>query len=311
MKIRVVRPGDHTDADMEAVSGLLARVEQTSGYAPLSEHKRLDLVNGGRKGSVSCIATLDGRVIGYAHVACDEGRVPRRCGMEIVVEPGQSGQGILEELARTGLAAVAEDGGGQVHLWARHATELDDERAARLGFRPGRDLLQMTVALPLQAAPPPLWTEGISLRTFRPGSDEEAWLDVNRRAFAGHPEQGGWDRDALEQRKAEPWFDPAGFLIASDDASETGDRIAGFCWTKVHPGATGEIYVIGVDDAYQGKGLGRSLVLAGLESLAERSMTTGMLYVDASNTAAVGLYRSLGFEVHHVDRAYVIEITQA
>lgn len=293
---------------MEAVTGLLSRVEKTLGHEPLSEHKRLDLVSGGRQGSVSCIATLAGRVVGYAHVACDEGRTPRRCGMEIVAEPGPSSEVIVQDLTRAGLASVSEDGGGQVHLWARHATELDDERAARLGFSHGRDLLQMTVALPLQPPPPLLWAEGISLRTFRPGRDENSWLEVNRRAFASHPEQGGWDRDTLEQRKSEPWFDPAGFLIATDGASETGDRIAGFCWTKVHPGATGEIYVIAVDDAYLGKGLGRSLVLAGLASLAERGMTTGMLYVDGSNTAAVSLYRSVGFEVHHVDRAYVIEI---
>lgn len=309
MTIKVIRLIDRADAKIADVQGLLARVEQACGYAPLGEHKRLDLAAGGRPGSMGCLAMLDTRLIGYAHLVRDEDRTPRRCGLEVVVDPQQNSKGIEEELVRAALASVAEDGGGQVHLWALYATEVDDERAARLGFAHGRDLLQMSVGLPLTELPSLALPKGISLRTFRQGEDEEAWIGVNRRAFTGHPEQEGWDRDTLEQRKAEPWFDPAGFLLASDEKSNGGaGAIAGFCWTKVHPEGVGEIYVVGVDDAYRGKGLGRSLVIAGLGSLADRGMTTGMLYVDESNTAAVGLYRSLGFEVHHVDRAYIIEI---
>ena len=157
------------------------------------------------------------------------------------------------------------------------------------------------------------------MRRFVPGADEDAFLAVNNAAFAGHPEQGGWDRAAVSQRQAEPWFDPGGFLLAEDDSG-----LAGFCWTKIHAlgghprapgdsggqpdGELGEIYVIAVDPSRQGSGLGRALVLGGLASLAERGASTGMLYVDASNQAAVRLYRHLGFEVHHVDRAYVAEV---
>jgi mycothiol synthase len=161
--------------------------------------------------------------------------------------------------------------------------------------------------VPLPVAGSPKWPEGIDVRTFVPGQDEDAWLAVNNAAFAADPDQGGWTRSVLDGRIAEPWFDPEGFLIADD-----GGAIAGFCWTKVHPAeppheprALGEIYVIGVDPGHQGLGLGRALVLAGLEHLhAVRHLDVGMLFVDAANTAAVGLYRALGFVTSRIDRAY-------
>ncbi len=153
---------------------------------------------------------------------------------------------------------------------------------------------------------PARWPDGTTVRTFRAGEDEAAWVPVNNRAFAGHAEQGAWTVDMLRAREQEDWFDPEGFLLAFDD-----EGLAGFCWTKVHPAqpprepeALGEIYVIGADPSRHGRGLGRALTTAGLASLAERGIAVGMLYVDADNEAAVGLYRALGFVVHRTDRAY-------
>ena len=121
-----------------------------------------------------------------------------------------------------------------------------------------------------------------------PGEDEAAWVAVNNRAFAGHPEQGAWTVEMLRRREREPWFDPAGFLLAFD-----ADGLAGSCWTKIHPpqpprepDALGEIYVIGADPTRQGRGLGRALTAGGLASLAARGITVGMLFVDADNEAA-------------------------
>ena len=196
-----------------------------------------------------------------------------------------------------------------VALWTFGADVDSDALAAAAGLETQRELWQMRVPLPL--AGEPHWPDGIVVRAFVPGEDDGAWLAVNNAAFVADPDQGGWTPDILEGRIAEPWFDPAGFLIA-DDTTIPGGAIAGFCWTKVHPAdpphepnALGEIYVIGVDPGHQGLGLGRALVLAGLDHLhAVRKVDVGMLFVDATNAPAVGLYRALGFVTSRIDRGY-------
>jgi len=142
---------------------------------------------------------------------------------------------------------------------------------------------------------------GFTTRPFRPGVDDEEWLSVNARAFAGHPEQGEWTQAELAARLAEPWFDSEGFLI-----HEIEGRIAGYCWTKTHRSIPpyGEIYVIGVDPAHHGKGLGRALTIAGFARLSSLGLRHGVLYVAGDNAAAIGLYESLGMRTVHRDEVF-------
>ncbi len=178
-------------------------------------------------------------------------------------------------------------------------TAADDARAADDGFTSIRNVLQLRRSLPLET------TGTVPTRAFVPGSaDEAAWIDVNNRAFADHPDQSGMTPERLHADLAADWFDPEGFLLHERDG-----RLAAFCWTKRHPAtatepAMGEIYVIGVDPDFQGLGLGRALVVAGLDWLAGVGETVGMLYVEDTNTPARALYDRLGFTLHHVDRVY-------
>ncbi len=207
--------------------------------------------------------------------------------------------GLADGLAGA-VEAVRTGGGGTCRLWIGHVEPGDDEMAARWGFSPYRDLWQLRCPLP--AAP-----SGLPVRPIEP-RDEAEVLAVNRRAFSWHPEQGAMSAADLEQRQGEPWYDPAGFLI-----HEHSGRIAGFCWTRVHPAggappddvAMGEIFVIGVDPDFQGRGIGGPLTLAGLAHLHSRGPAVGMLYVESDNTAANAVYARLGFEHHHTNRAYV------
>ena len=194
------------------------------------------------------------------------------------------------------LERTHDDDGALCGLEAEPATSAHDELAETAGLVLVREVLQ--VRCPLPAADP----AAIDLRSFRPGVDDEAFLAVNNRAFAWHPEQSGWTAAELRAAEAEPWFDAEGFLLHERDG-----RLAGFCWTKAHPAtdddpALGEIYVIAVDPDFHGFGLGRALTLAGLRHLSEQGLRHGMLHVESTNTTARALYADIGFTAHSSHR---------
>lgn len=289
------------EGDIAAVTELLEAAATADRHRPLGEHQWLDLVQGGREGFAGLVAWEPGHPhpVGYAQLT----RGPTSWALEFVVSPHHRTDGTTVglDLVRAAIDIVRHEGGGHVHMWVPKPSEMHKAIADATGMQRGRDLLQMRRDLPVEGEE---WE--LPTRAFVPGQDEEAWLEVNNRAFHWHPEQGGWDLETIKRREEEPWFDPEGFLLHEKDG-----RLAGFCWTKVHVDADpplGEIYVVAADPDFHGTGLGRALVLAGLDSLHARGVRTGMLYVDATNRPAVSLYEKLGFNVDHVDRAYVADV---
>jgi mycothiol synthase len=242
----------------------------------------------------------------YAHL--DVTDVVEGSSAELVVDPGQRGRGygraLVEELLR-------QSPDGRLRLWAHGQHSAAGALARSMGFERMRSLWQMRRSL-TEPLPEFRLPEGIELRTFQPGADDEAWVDLNARAFAGHPEQGGWTVDDLHSRMREPWFDPYGFFLAERDG-----RLAGFHWTKIHGGEPdehdgeshghgliGEVYVVGVDPRERRTGLGRALTIAGLRHLQDRGVPQAMLYVDEENSGAVRLYTGLGFEHWDTDAMF-------
>ena len=301
-------------ATATAVHELVARNETATGIPGLGEDRlrALDRAVQGDHSPLALVVSVrrQGRseLVGWAQI--DGSGVDRIPTMEAVVDTSlydlRSGDSVLDTLVDAALVAFATHGGGSLRWWMHHLSDADDVRATARGFVPERDLLQFRCPLPLAArsiGPGGRAPASITTRAFRVGLDEAAWLVQNNRAFVDHPEQGQWDLATLEAREAEPWFDPHGFRVLPVDG-----RIGGSCWTKVHGSATtgeGEIYVIGVDPDFHGRGWGRALAEDGFAWLASRGIRTGMLYVDAANVAAVELYASMGMTVDHVDRSYV------
>ncbi len=309
-------------AVVEEITVLIDRVARATDHAAISEAKRLALLHVGPEGSqhappgspatasgeprlLAAVVARDragGQLVGYAPVVGDA--VSGQYAMEVAVDPAAANAtALFDRVVAMACTLVADRGGRTLRLWISKASEADDERARAHGFQAERHLIQMRCPLPLTDPGRKSGTAPIQTRAFRPGHDEAAWLATNNRAFASHPEQGHWDLTTLLEREVEAWFNPDGLLLL-----EVEGRLAGSCWTKIHADThppMGEIYVIGVDPEFHGRGWGRALTHAGLDWLAEQGLTVGMLYVDADNTAAVSMYRSMGFSDDHVDRSYL------
>ncbi len=185
--------------------------------------------------------------------------------------------------------------GDEVQLWIENSDNEDPNRIASTGFTPYRDLVQLRCPLPVNKST-------LQTRIFRPGEDDNAFLMVNSRAFAWHPEQGDLNKDSFAELKNESWFDPEGFLLYELDG-----QLAGFCWTKIHNGhrtPLGEIYAIAIDPNYHGTGLGKPMTEAGLNYLHSKGVSTGMLYVESDNIAALRTYEKIGFTHFLTNRAF-------
>ena len=290
MKLRPVNPA----VDLPALDRLFDLAAECDGHRPIGEHKYLDLIHPDPDGVAGIVAEVDAHVVAYVAI----GHMPETntCAMELALHPLHRDLETMETMIGAGVERVRTVCGSAVRIWAFQpniASSLE-----RMGFSEERELRQLRRPLPHEDLP--RFRSDVRVEAFIPGTDEQAWLEVNNRAFAGHPENGRWTMEVLEDRMRQPWFSARGVRMAWIDG-----ELAGFCWTKRHDDELGEVYIIGVDPAFRRHGLGRALVLEGMRHLAGEGMSSVMLYVDADNGAGLALYDQLGFRLDHIDRAFV------
>jgi mycothiol synthase len=248
--------------------------EAVDGVDPLDEAARMALAQHGLDGATLWLHASDG----FALV--------RGQSLDVAVAPEARGAGIGTALAR----AALEEAPADVTAWSHVDDPAAAAMAARLGFVAVRSLWVMRRESSSVEVPA---VDGVTIRGYR-DSDAAEVLRVNAAAFAHHPEQGAMDAANLAERMAEPWFDPAGLLVADE-----GDRLLGFHWTKQHSPELGEVYVVAVDPAAQGRGLGRAITAVGLDHLAGLGVRRILLYVESDNAPAIATYSHLGF--HHTE----------
>lgn len=280
--------------DQHRIRELIDAATAVDGVAPVGDQVLREL---GHDRTRHLVAADGEHVVGYLNLA--PAGEQSSAMAELVVHPSNRRCGIGAAMARQGLAG----GGADTRIWAHGNLEAARATAAALNLVVVRELVQMR--RPLAGLPALTVPDGVRITTYSGPTDDAELLRVNNSAFAWHPEQGGWTDADIDERRGESWFDPDGLFLAFDEA--TG-KLLGFHWTKIHDSDLGEVYVVGIDPAAQGRGLGAALTLAGLHYLAEAlsgsSEAAVMLYVEADNSAAVTTYRKLGFDIWSVDAAY-------
>ncbi|HEX3732691.1 MAG TPA: mycothiol synthase [Mycobacteriales bacterium] len=290
-----------TSQELVDIVAIVTEATETDATPPLSDQTRLRIRHPGDAETGIHLLLRDGSaVVGYGYAGGGDG--------ELVVHPRFRGHGRGRALLEA-ILANAPRVDGQLRLWAhgRHPSAV--KLAERFGLTADRMLwrLQRPLADDDPALAEPQLSDDVRIRAFVPGQDEQPWLRLNSRAFAGHPEQGSWTLTDLRLRENEPWFDPAGFLLAERES--TGELL-GAHWTKIHQKSAtsdrvGEVYVLSTDPDSHGLGLGGALLVAGLRYLREQGLDRVMLYTDAYNAAAVRLYRKWGFSHVGTDVQYV------
>lgn len=301
--------------DPVALRGLLDAVAAVDGRPSMSDDGSLP---GEYRGGVVLLAGQDGGLVGCVHLNTAGDAFGRQVA-ELVVRPTDRRRGIGSALVDRLLDRVGVDRTGRpgdmLRVWAHGDHPAAAALAKKFEFQRVREMRRLRRSLSPEdalagsstdtALPEPVLPAGVRLRAFRPGRDEDAVIEVNRLAFAWHPEQGALSADELRAEESEPWFDADGFLLAVN----ADDEVLGFHWTKVHDNVDGErmgeVYVVGVHPNAQGGGLGRALTLAGLAYLRDvRSVRNVMLYVESDNRPALAVYARLGFTLWDADVQY-------
>lgn len=316
---------DCVSRELPVDSGVAERLEKlgevafaADGARPFSE-QTLVAARLAARGQASCrvLAVEDaaGNELGMAAILPEgEGYL-----VEAAVAPVHRGKGAGSALvtavldARGGAPLVTWIHGGPnpEHPALRAALHLADKHgltAQRELYKMGLDLTEDARARIHDAAQQTPLSAELTAATYT-DQDGPAWVTANAAAFATHPEQGKLTLADLTERTASPWFRPEGFFLAR----QKDGALAGFHWTKIptDQGDTpeGEVYAVGITPTWQGRGLGKALTLTGMDYLAHaqadgKPLHRIVLYVDASNTPATALYRTLGFTNLTVDRQY-------
>lgn len=295
---------------LEQARPIIARAEQHDGSSPISDQALLAVAQAQRDLTVF---TRAGEPVAVGVIGQGE--------VDLVVDPPARGKGI----GSAALTALISNTATPLLAWAHGENPEARALLTNRGFRPVRSLYRMALdpaRLPSDTGPfdVPL-PEGFALRTFDESNpaDAKAWVAVNARAFASHPEQGKITLEDFALMRQEAWFNPDDLFLLTDT---TTGKTAGYTWVKTVRDTNGappeaehgdtqpaeaehgdmqpaeaELYAIGVDPAYAGSGIGRALLQVTLARMGEHDPHRVTLYVDGDNTRAVRMYEMNGFVI--------------
>ena len=171
------------------------------------------------------------------------------------------------------------------------------------GYHSNLSFLIMEVTLD-EPPPPPLWAEGINVRAFIQGQDEQATYRADEEAAAdkGYHDPLSYEAWVKRMRMDQEAFDPSLWFLACD-----GNDIAGAALNLyAQQSNTGWVDHLSVRRAWRKRGIGKALLLHSFAEFYRRNIRQVKLSVDSKSLSnAPRLYESVGMKTvqqYHIYR---------
>ncbi|MBW1802713.1 MAG: GNAT family N-acetyltransferase [Deltaproteobacteria bacterium] len=241
------------------------------------------------------IVEKDNKIIAFAGLTPEAGI--RRVLLDGLVHPRFRKQGVATALFSRTMQRAQALGAKVMQISIPEANAAASGLVSSLGFRFIRHFLELKLVF-YNTDLPDVKRAPFVIRELRDG-EEGVLTVIQNRSFAG---SWGFNPNTTEEivyRINMRDSSPADVLMACD-----GDKSVGYCWTRVNTEENrlrgenrGQIHMMGVDPDYRKKGVGKVLLLKGLERLRSKSVDVVELTVDSQNKAGRALYAFVGFEL--------------
>jgi len=153
----------------------------------------------------------------------------------------------------------------------------------------------------------PRFPEGYELRNFRDGIDDQHWCDITNDAF-GH----SLGHVRMTPERVKHWQIDPSYIADGMKLLWFNDKpVATLGMTKDDHNGEEIIFIdsIGVLNEYQGKGLGKNLLRAGIQYATEYGSPRVMLSVNGENEKAADMYFREGFKKEALYKNYHLDTT--
>ena len=166
--------------------------------------------------------------------------------------------------------------------------------------------MERSLSLPIPEFPLP---DGFTIRQVRSNEDAEAWVELFNQSFIDH-----WNHHDLTVESYKHWLTDPEYKSELDLVAVAADgTFAALCHCDISPEDNkrsgrneGWISTLGTRRGFRRKGLGRAMLLAGMQRLNAEGVHTAKLGVDSENPLGAGqLYESVGFRKVYTQIMYV------
>ena len=323
MKTLVIR-SYQGESDLEAVAELFQAcetVDRQDNWVSISDLQRaFNTPTPDIKREISLWEDGDSKLLGFGQLSIQESSVDVHLSFK--VHPTVRGKGIEQEIIKWSeqrIREVALDTSTSVKLRS-DSRDTQTERMALLescGFTPNRYFLRMERPL-TEPFPKPELPRGFTLESplSQRFSGEigqrhflEAWVEMFNQTFIDHWNHHDLTVEQLKHETSHPHYRQDLDLVA---ISANDSTFAAFCSCFINPEKNqgkgtkeGWIGILGTRRGFRKRGLGKAMLLSGMQRLRDVGMDKALLGVDAENLSGANrLYESVGFRKVHANIVY-------